>query len=141
MAEKRNPDPAATEPGVADAGSAAQAEVDQTVEAVRSVGSDATPRDRVLIPSLRVDGTPAQTDNFELIGDPDATRDAIVRQATERRVSAVDDAARTAIAQAPAAGETEQDPVIQALTDLHEQAAKAAEGDADKLIRSRNPRG
>lgn len=92
-------------------------------------------QDRVAMASRRPDGTPAQTPGFTYI-DEDAAREAAERQLTEQAVSNADAVVRVP-AEVPTDADTrtaeqgEQDPAVQAISDVHEQAAKAARARVD----------
>jgi hypothetical protein len=77
------------------------------------------PVDRVQTISRRKDGTPDQTDNFEIIGDRDTAVEANARQLGEMLVSAADEK-RAAGQAAAAAGATGPSPEDQARIDEHE---------------------
>jgi hypothetical protein len=92
------------------------------------------PVDRVQTVSRRKDGTPDQTDGFEIIGDRDTAVEANARQLGEMLVSAADEkrAAEAAATAAAAAGPSPED---QARIDEHEalleQGRTMAEAEVD----------
>lgn len=88
--------------------------------------------DRVVMLSLRADGTPAQY-NPELIGDPEAALEATKKQFREQAVSAVDQAERNF--GTPAGDEVAQDPQIEELQKKHQAAEKSAESTAEKVVK------
>lgn len=102
----------------------------------KAAGNAAVPHegdhDRVVMLSLRPDGTPDQH-NPEIIGDKEFARAAARRQFAEQAVSAADVAARGATVDA-GVGEVGQDPSVTELQNAHEKAASAAEKAADKAV-------
>lgn len=90
--------------------------------------------DRVVMLSLRADGTPDQT-NPEIIGDKEFAVAAAKEQFAQRAVAAVDAAKRAelGLAGSPAGGDT-SDAAIDALKAEHEKAAAAAESAAEALV-------
>ena len=97
------------------------------------------PHDRVVMLSIAKTGEPAQHDP-EIIGDEEYALEAAKRQFTENAVSAVDDEKRREAAAAGvtgvAAADTKQDPFIDDLTKAHDKAAKAAESQAEKVVKA-----
>lgn len=76
------------------------------------------PEDRVQVPSIRKDGTPDQSENFEIIGDKDVARTAIATSLAQNKTADAGEAR----AQAAAADEG---PVLSP-----EEEARKAEVDA-----------
>jgi hypothetical protein len=99
---------------------------------VKAAAGGPSEHDRVAMLSLHADGTPAQV-NPELIGDPEFALEATKEQLRQQRVSAVDFEERSAAA--AAAGEVAEDPTIAALKAKHDEAAKQAEADAEKVVK------
>jgi len=89
-------------------------------------------RDRVAMLSVRVDGTPDQTDPV-LVGDPAVAREATVEQLVQKAVSDADDAARTGAVD-PAAPAVPADPGIAEAKAGHERVAAAAAAAAESLV-------
>lgn len=92
--------------------------------------------DRVVMLSLKADGTPSEN-NPEIIGNPAFALDAAKRQFAEQAVSGVDVEERgvesphgTVVKDAP------QDPSIKRLQDKHEAATKAAHTAAEKVVKA-----
>jgi hypothetical protein len=84
-------------------------------------------KDRVQVPSRRKDGTVDQTDDYEIIGDPETAKTAIAEQLGQMKVSEADQAARAATGtDDEVAGPT---PEEQARIDEHQ--ALMAEGEAE----------
>lgn len=90
--------------------------------------------DRVQVPSLRKDGTPDQTDNFEIIGDKDAAVAAIAEQLAQQKISEVDQ--QRAAEQAAVEGPT-LSPEEQARKDQHDALADEAQSEAEALVEAR----
>ncbi len=102
--------------------------------------------DRVVMLSLKADGTPDQH-NPEIIGDPEFAAAAARRQFAEQAVSAVDVAERgvstsdvTLVGQKGGgvkeeAARTSGDPGIADLTEKHDAAAKASEKAAEQTVK------
>lgn len=86
--------------------------------------------DRVVMLSLRADGTPDQIAP-EIIGDKEWAKEAAQRQFAEQAVSAADDAKR---ATQPDAEKVSQDPSIAATQKVHEKITAAAEKRAAEVI-------
>lgn len=93
-----------------------------------NVQSDA--HDRVVMLSLRADGTPDQL-NPEIIGDKEFAEEAAKRQFAEQAVSAADE---VRVAAAVAAETVEQDPTIKAAKAENEKVAQAAERKAAAVV-------
>lgn len=91
----------------------------------------ATQHDRVVMLSLKADGTPDQVDP-EIIGDKEVALKATKRQFAEQAVSAADEAKRRA--EQSAAESVKQDPTIAATQAEHEKIAAAAEKSAAATI-------
>lgn len=91
--------------------------------------------DRVVMLSLRADGTPDQH-NPEIIGDKEFAVESAKRQFAEQAVSAADVAERGASA-APAGAElVGQDPEIERMQGIHASAAAEAEKAAQSTVES-----
>lgn len=91
--------------------------------------------DRVVMLSLKTDGTPDQH-NPEIIGDKEFAVAAAKRQFAEQAVSAADVAARGASAGAGTVEDAPQDPSVSDLQKEHEKAQSAGEKAAEKAIDS-----
>lgn len=89
--------------------------------------------DRVVMLSLRADGTPDQH-NPEIIGDKEFALEATREQFKQQAVSAVDQAERGVSSGAGGAEPVAQDPAIAALQDKHEAAEKAAVSAAESTV-------
>lgn len=89
--------------------------------------------DRVVMASRRPDGSPAQSDNFEFIGDKDTAISAAKTQLSEQAVSAADVAIR-GVTTAGAGGSGEPDPAVAEIQKAHESAAKKAESRAESDV-------
>lgn len=88
------------------------------------------PIDRVAMASRKPDGTPAQTEPFEFIGDTETVQAAAATQVGEQLVSNADDAAaREALATATPA-EPYQDPAVQQRIEQYEALQTQAEAQA-----------
>lgn len=87
--------------------------------------------DRVVMLSLRADGTPDQY-KPEIVGDKEFALEAAKRQFAEQAVSAKDSADR------PDTGgeKVEQDPTIEARQKDHDKVASAAEKRAEQVVTS-----
>lgn len=92
------------------------------------------PEDRVQVPSFRKDGTPDQTDNFEIIGDKDVAKEAIATSLAQNKTAAAGEVRAQAAA---AEGEAELSPEEQARQDEVDAAVADAESEADSLVESR----
>jgi len=88
--------------------------------------------DRVVMISRTPDGSPAQTSDFEVIGDKQVAEDAAVKQLTEQRVSAADNVIRAVSGDTTSPGEP--DPAVAEIVKAHEKAADKAETDAKAEI-------
>ena len=99
-------------------------------KAAPAVKVDDAEHDRVAMLSLKVDGTPDQT-NPEIIGDKDAAIDAAKEQFAQKAVSAVDQRMRGV-----GVGENDVDeaPGVEELTKAHKAAAEAAEKRAESVV-------
>ena len=98
----------------------------------KNVDTTTATHDRVVMLSLRADGTPDQI-NPEIIGDKEVAKEAAKRQFAEQAVSSADDAKRKADA-ASGVEHVEQDPTIAAAQAEHEKIAAAAEKAATATI-------
>lgn len=94
------------------------------------MASNSTPQDhdRIVMPSLKADGTWDQTPDAEIIGDVDVAKRAAGEQAAVRAASAVDVAVRTNPREAPEFESIEQ------LSKDQEKAAKSARKDAESKV-------
>jgi hypothetical protein len=88
--------------------------------------------DRVVMLSLKADGTPDQH-NPEIIGDKDFALEATKRQFTEQAVSAADVAARGATTDT-GAETVGQDPAIEHLQQVHQAAEQDAVSAAERTV-------
>ena len=109
-----------------------------TTKSTSAPGNTAVPahgdHDRVVMLSLKADGTPDQH-RPEIIGDKEFALEATKRQFAEQAVSAVDTAERGVTA--ATGGETVgQDPAIAALKEKHESAEKAAVAAAESTVKA-----
>lgn len=86
--------------------------------------------DRVVMLSLKADGTPDQF-NPEIVGDPEFAREAAKRQFAEQAVSAADDAR---LSGAPDVEQVKQDPGIASTQKTHQRITTAAEKRADEVV-------
>lgn len=92
--------------------------------------------DRVVMLSLKADGTPDQH-NPEIIGDKEFAEQAAKRQFAEQAVSAADVAARGAsAADSGVVEDAPQDPSVEKLAKEHERVSKSAESAAEKAVDS-----
>ena len=94
-------------------------------------------KDRVVVASRFADGTPAQTSDFEFIGDKDVSIEATKRQLREQAVSGVDQEMRGVSTVEGDGSGGEPDPAVAKLVKAHEKAAKAAESEAEKQVNAR----
>jgi len=95
--------------------------------------------DRVQMASRLPDGTPHQTPGFEFVGDAKSTEAATAEQLRQQAVSAADVRIRTQHA-TPEEDEGKLSADQQALTDAHEQAAKAGEARAVADTKAHTPK-
>ncbi len=86
--------------------------------------------DRVVMASLKADGTPDQTPDFTFIGNKEFAKAAAVEQRKQQLVSAADVDLRGASA---SAGDGKPDKAVQKIKDAHEAAAKSAESAGDDV--------
>lgn len=104
----------------------------------KTAGNTAVPNqgdhDRVVMLSLKADGTPDQH-NPEIIGDVEFATEAAKRQFAEQAVSARDVELRgvSSVDEGDGLGE---DPTVKKLTEAHEAAQKAAEAAAEKAVKA-----
>lgn len=91
------------------------------------------PEDRVQVPSFRKDGTPDQTENFEIIGDKDIAKEAIATSLAQNKTAAAGEAR----AQAAAEEEAELSPEEQARKDEVDGHVADAESEAESLVEAR----
>lgn len=108
--------------------------------------------DRVAMASRLPDGTPHQTPDFEFLGDREGVEAAAKEQLKQQRVSAADSAARGVeagggVLEAESGSAKEgivnpkdapQDPSIEKLQKLHEEAAAAGEAQAESEVAERH---
>lgn len=94
---------------------------------------DKSEGDRVAMLSLRIDGTPDQT-NPTIIGDKDQAIAAAKEQFAQKAVSAADQAARAEHGLAPSADEDTSDAQIDAVKADLDKVAATAEKAAEKVI-------
>lgn len=92
-------------------------------------------KDRVQVPSRRKDGTPDQTDDYEIIGDPETAKAAIAEQLGQMKVSEADQARAAAQAAEEAAGQLTEEE--QARKDEHDALMAEGEAEADAEVSSR----
>jgi hypothetical protein len=85
------------------------------------------------MPSLRKDGTPDQSENYEIIGDKDAAKEAL---ATSRAQNATAEAG-AARAEAQAAEAASLSPEEQARQDEIDAIVKQAEAEAEAEVEAR----
>jgi hypothetical protein len=98
--------------------------------------------DRVQMLSLNADGTPDQTEHVEMIGDPDASKEATREQFRQQAVASVDVVKRRELGLAGTDDVVpggSPDKAIDALRKEHEKAEKAAEKVADKVVDKLTP--
>ena len=98
--------------------------------------------DRVAMLSLNADGTPDQTERVEMIGDPEASKEATREQFRQQAVASVDVVERPRLGLAGSDALTEgdtSDKAIDALRDKQQAAEKAAEKRADAVVDKLNP--
>lgn len=91
--------------------------------------------DRVVMLSLKADGTPDQH-NPEIIGDKDAAAEAAKRQFAEQAVAAVDAEKRVELGLAGDEDGSTADAKIDKLKAEHDKAAAAAEKRAESVVNS-----
>ncbi len=90
--------------------------------------------DRVVMASLKADGTPDQTADYTFIGDKEFSKAAAVEQRKQQLVSAADVEMRGKLGlSGSSAGDSKPDPQVQKLIDAHESAAKEAESAAGEV--------
>lgn len=108
-----------------------------TAKDAGETGNTAVPHegdhDRVVMLSLKADGTPDQH-NPEIIGDKEFAVAATREQFAQQAVSAVDVTERGATVSA--GEEVKQDPSIEKLQKQHDKAAGAAEKAAESVVNS-----
>ncbi len=92
--------------------------------------------DRVAMATRYADGTPAQTADFEYIGDRETAIAAAKTQLAQQAVSATDVAMRTAAAATDEGNEP--DPGVSELIEAHERATKSAERAAEAEVKARS---
>lgn len=110
------------------------------------------PHDRVQMLSLRADGTPDQTPNVEIVGDPEFAKEAAREQFKQQAVSVADQLHATSEpmmvvatddkggTELRPASEAPQDPSIKERQDEHQKVAEAAEKAADAAIDALTPK-
>lgn len=98
--------------------------------------ADGGDHDRVVMLSLKADGTPDQN-NPEIIGDKDAALAAAKVQFAQQAVAAVDVVRRPELGLAGTATDTDtSDAAIDKLKEEHDKAAAAAEKRAESVVNS-----
>lgn len=105
---------------------------DQEVVNPAAKGGD---HDRVVMLSLKADGSPDQLDP-EIIGDKDAAIAATTEQFRQQAVSAADVRERGASTDDPdrPGRSKSEDPTVEKIKKAHEAAAKGAETSAKKVV-------
>ncbi len=94
--------------------------------------------DRVQIASRHPDGTPAQTPDFEFIGNKDFAIEASKKQLAEQAVSATDTALRGPLGLGGTSDQgNEPDENVQKLIDAHEAAVKGAHSQAESEVNAK----
>lgn len=91
--------------------------------------------DRVVMLSLKADGTPDQH-KPEIIGDVEFATEAAKRQFREQAVSAADVAARGVSTDDGTVADAPQDPSVEKIQKEHERVSKSAESAAEKAVDS-----
>lgn len=86
------------------------------------------------MPSFRKDGTPDQTDNFEIIGDKDVAKEAIATSLAQNKAAATGEARAAAEAAEEAATLSAEE---QARKDEVDAAVAEAESEAESLVEAR----
>jgi hypothetical protein len=107
---------------------------DETAKTVNPV-ADGGDHDRVVMLSLKADGTPDQH-NPEIIGDKDTAIEAAKVQFAQQAVSAVDVVKRAELGLAGTEEGDTSDAKIDALKAEHDKAAAAAEKRAESVVNS-----
>lgn len=92
--------------------------------------------DKVQVPSLRKDGTPDQTENFEIIGDKETAVAAISEQLAQKKISEADET-RAAEQAAANSAEAQLSPEEQARKDEYDALADEAQSEAEALVEAR----
>lgn len=88
-------------------------------------------KDRVQVPSRRKDGTVDQTDDYEIIGDPETAKAAIGAQLAQMKVAEADAARANAAA---AADQPQLSPDEQATRDQHDALIAEGQAEADAEV-------
>lgn len=94
------------------------------------------PEDKVQMPSLRKDGTPDQTENYEIVGDKEGTTAALAARNAQRLISEADQKRAAEQASAGAEGES-LSPEEQALKDEYDALAEQGKADAEAEVEAR----
>ena len=89
--------------------------------------------DRVVMLSLKADGTPDQH-NPEIIGDKETALAATKEQFAQQAVASVDAEKRAELGLAGSTDDDTSDAVIDELKAEHDKVAKAAEARAEKVV-------
>lgn len=95
------------------------------------------PEDRVQTVSRRKDGTPDQSENFEIIGDKETAIEANGRQLGEMKVSAADEKRAQEQAAANTQGEASLSPEEQARKDEHDKLMEEGRAEAEAEVNAR----
>lgn len=90
--------------------------------------------DRVVMLSLKADGTPDQTPDVEIIGDKDRAVEAAKVQFAQQAVAAADSVKRAELGLAAEDEGDTSDAKIDALRKEHEKVAGAAEKRAEAVV-------
>lgn len=94
------------------------------------------PEDKVQMPSLRKDGTPDQTENYEIVGDKEGVVAALAERNAQRLISEADQkrAAEQAAATVEGASLSAEE---QALKDEYDALAEQGKADAEAEVEAR----
>lgn len=95
---------------------------------------DTGDHDRVVALSIAKDGTPDQSEGFEIIGDKDVALEATKRQFSEIAVSAVDATKREELGLGGTDEGSTDDAKIDALRKEHEKAEASAQKKAEAVV-------
>jgi hypothetical protein len=91
--------------------------------------------DRVVMASLKADGSPDQTSDFTFIGDKETSIASTTEQLKQQRVSAADVELRGVGGSEE--GDSSPDKAVAKMVKVHESAAKSAASDAKSLVEGR----
>jgi hypothetical protein len=111
------------------------AEASSTTPAANTAVKNEGDHDRVVMLSLRADGTPDQH-NPEIVGDKKVAAEAAKVQFAQQAVSSVDAEKRAELGLVPADEGDTSDAAIDALKKEHDKVADAAEKRAEKVVDS-----